>query len=72
MEEEKVAKGCAVLVGAVLIWALLGLLMAFPVMWLWNWVMPNLFKVGTLTWTQAWALYTLCSFLFKGNTTVQD
>lgn len=72
MEEEKIAKGCAVFVVAVILWAFLGLLMAFPVMWLWNWIMPDLFKVGTLTWSQAWALYMLCSLLFKGSITIKD
>ena len=34
-----------------------GLLIAFPVMWLWNYVIPDVF-----------ALYTLCNILMKGAT----
>tara|TARA_R110002074_G_scaffold119628_2_gene252879 strand:+ start:55 stop:261 length:207 start_codon:yes stop_codon:yes gene_type:complete len=49
----------------------LGLLIAFPVMWLWNYVIPDIFGLSTIVFWQAFALYTLCNILAKGvNTTV--
>lgn len=42
----------------------LGLLIAFPVMWTWNAVMPYLFGWPVLTWGKAWCLYFLCATLF--------
>jgi hypothetical protein len=34
----------------------LGLLLAFPIMWTWNYIMPYLFNLPTLTWGMAWCL----------------
>ncbi len=45
----------------------LGLLALFGwvVMLLWNWLMPMIFGLKTLTYWQAWGLLVLCSILFK-------
>ena len=43
----------------------LGLLIAFPVMWLWNYVMPDIFGLPTIVFWQAFALHALCSLLMK-------
>jgi hypothetical protein len=47
--------------------ALLVLLCALPVMWLWNWLMPELFRLKEITFLQALGLAALCSLLFKAN-----
>jgi hypothetical protein len=36
----------------------------FVVMWLWNWLMPSLFGLGTVTWLQALGLLVLAKILF--------
>jgi hypothetical protein len=41
------------------------ILTAVPVMWLWDWLAPDLFHLHTITLWQAWGLATLCGFLFK-------
>lgn len=41
--------------------ALVGLILAFPVMWLWNFVFGGLLKVNVF---QAWALNVLAGILF--------
>jgi len=41
--------------------ALVGLILAFPVMWLWNFVFGSLHKISVF---QAWALNVLASILF--------
>jgi len=41
--------------------ALVGLILAFPVMWLWNFVFGNLHKITVF---QAWALNVLAGILF--------
>jgi len=51
--------------------AILGLLAfmavgGFIVQWLWNWLMPALFGVRTVTFWQALALLALCRILFGG------
>jgi len=42
-----------------------GLLVSLPVMLLWDWLMPTLFHLTTITWMQAWGLMILCALLFK-------
>lgn len=50
--------------GAVLLLGF-GLLFSVPVMYLWDWLMPTLFGLKTITLLQAWGLNSLCSMLFK-------
>lgn len=63
---EKIFALVIVLVGTVV---LITLLMALPVMWLWNWLMPELFGLSTLTFWQALGLSALTSLLFKSYNT---
>ena len=41
--------------------------LSLPVMWLWNWLMPALFGLKTITWVEALGISLLCNFLFKGS-----
>lgn len=43
------------------------LLMGFPVMWLWNYVMPDIFGLKQITFYQAIGINLLCSILFKNS-----
>lgn len=52
--------GLAMLVGIVFVFSL-------PVYWLWNWLMPVIFNLPEITWTQALGLLLLSGFLFKSN-----
>ena len=47
-----------------------GLILAFPVMWCWDYVMPELFNLPNITYFQALALYLLCGLLFKQTKTI--
>ena len=42
-------------------------LMTLPLMWLWNWLMPQLFGLKELGFWQALGLACLSSILFKGG-----
>lgn len=44
-----------------------GLVIALPVMLLWNWLMPDLFGLVEVTYWQAYGLYILCTLLFKSS-----
>lgn len=62
--------GALVLVVALIVG--IGALMALPVMWLWNGVMPNLFAadvVRPINFWNAWGLLILCGLLFRSTTT---
>lgn len=47
----------------------IGLFATLPVMWLWNWLMPELFNFVEITFWQALGLVILSSLLFKSNHT---
>jgi len=41
------------------------LLLAFPVMWLWNWVVVDILQLPVISYWESFALYTLFGILFK-------
>ena len=43
------------------------LMVGYPVMWLWNFVMPAIFGLPAMTFWQAFALYFLIRLLFFVN-----
>lgn len=50
--------------------AVMSMILAFPIMWLWNWIMPIIVPgIAQLTVVQSWGLMTLCCFLFKSTNT---
>jgi len=51
----------------VVVGAVLALFFGFVVMWLWNWLMPTIFGLPTLTYWQAWGIVILFHILFKGG-----
>jgi len=61
--------GLALIAGALL---LLVAIMGFPVMWLWNGVMPDIFGLPTITFWQAVCLVLLFQLLFHSNISNKD
>ena len=55
--------------GAILTILLIAVIMAAPVMWLWDWLMPTLFGLGEITLWQSLGLLFLCQMLFTRSTT---
>ena len=47
----------------------LSIIFAWPVMLLWNWLMPVIFGLPPLTFWQSFGLMLLCSLLFKSTST---
>lgn len=45
----------------------MGLLVSLPVMLLWDWLMPLMFGLPTITWLQSWGLLVLSGLLFKSK-----
>lgn len=52
-------------IGGVIIAVFMAFLFGFAVMWLWNWLMPEIFGLPTITFWQAWGLVVLSHILFK-------
>ena len=53
-----------ILIG-ILVAATVALVLGFAVMALWNWLMPVIFGLTTITFWQAWGLVVLSHILFK-------
>ena len=64
----KIGDIIAAIISVVGLFILISLLMAAPVMWLWDWLMPTIFGLKEITLFQAWGLNFLCGLLFKSNT----
>jgi hypothetical protein len=58
------------ILGAVALLVIVAAVMSLPVMLLWDWLMPVIFGLPTITWFQAWGLLFLCGLLFKNHTTI--
>ena len=52
---------------AIVILLLVAVLFAIPTLLLWNWLMPVLFGLKTITLFQAWGVNVLTGILFKSN-----
>tara|TARA_Y100000310_G_scaffold13493_1_gene13719 strand:- start:3746 stop:3961 length:216 start_codon:yes stop_codon:yes gene_type:complete len=48
------------------------LLAAVPTMLLWDWLMPQLFGLGEITFWQAWGLNWFAAILFKTSVTTSS
>lgn len=62
-----ILKASYAVIGAVIAIILVGLLTTLPLMWLWNWLMPEFFGLKELGFWQAMGLSLLSSILFKNN-----
>ena len=56
----------AALIGLI-IYAAIALIIGLIVMLLWNWLMPEIFGLGTINYIQGWGISFLCGMLFKGT-----
>jgi len=56
-----------VVVSTIVIVIGVGLLLALPIKWTWNVIMPYLFGLPVLSWGKAWCLYFLCGCLLKAS-----
>lgn len=52
--------------------ALVLFLLGFVVAWLWNWLMPEIFGLPTITYWQAWGLLVLAHLLIGAGRTVHE
>lgn len=55
------------IIGGVVLAAGLAFLFGFVVLYLWNWLMPEIFGLPAITYMQAWGLVLLSHILFKSG-----
>jgi hypothetical protein len=51
--------------------AIIVVLLGYPVMLLWNWLMPELFGLSEVTFWQAIGLNILCTILFRPSINIK-
>jgi len=56
-----------IVLGAIFLVVIMSLLMAFPTMWLWNYVIPSIFGLVKINFWKALALNLLSGILFKNT-----
>lgn len=44
---------------------IIDMIIALPIMYLWNWVVPDIFGLPEVTWLKMWGITLLCDILFK-------
>lgn len=67
MRGSRVAKTIGWIFAGIGIAAVLGLVLGYGLMWLWNWLMPEIFGLPEIGYWQAVGLFVLCHLLFKGH-----
>lgn len=60
------------LVGIIVLAAVIGLAMAFPIMWCWNYAIVSIFGLPSITWGKAWCLSFLANCLIKSTLTTNN
>ena len=68
MEMDNIIETIGSVLAAILMIVLVALILGFPLMWLWNWLMPGIFNLPEITFWQALGLNALSTILFKQNT----
>lgn len=66
---EKVITFLALVVLGVVGISIISVLFAFPLMWCWNYVVPSLFGLKTINWSEAWCLMLISNCLIKSTNT---
>jgi hypothetical protein len=64
----KTIEAIALLLGTI---AIIVVLLGYPVMLLWNWLMPELFGLSEVTFWQAIGLNILCTILFRPSINIK-
>ena len=63
----KIGKMIIMVLGGICLGVLLAFIFGWIVMLLWNWLMPPIFGLTTITFWQAWGLVVLAHLLFKAG-----
>lgn len=63
----KILKIIGMAAGGLALGVILAFFFGWLVMLLWNWIMPPVFGLGTITFWQAWGLVILAHLLFKAG-----
>ena len=63
-EKRKPLKIIGMVIGGIFVAALLAFLLGWVIMLLWNWLMPAIFGLGTITYWQGFGIFFLAKLIF--------
>jgi hypothetical protein len=63
----KIGLGLLAALSSIAVVILLAIVLALPMKWLWNWIMPTVFDLRSITVFQAWGIMFLSGMLFKAK-----
>lgn len=66
---DNLVSGIILFLAGIILAAAFGIILAFPLMWCWNYTIVYLFGVKTLTWGHAWCLSFVANALIKSTLT---
>jgi hypothetical protein len=66
-EDWSVGKKALAIIGGTIAGIGFAILFGFVITWLWNWLMPHIFKLPTISYWEGWGLLILSSILLKGS-----
>ena len=69
---EQLGKVIGMFVGTWIVVILIGFLLSWFAMLLWNITMPDVFGLPEITYKQMFALYLLCNLLFRTNISIKN
>ena len=64
--------GLLTVLGGLVLIICIGLLFVWPLVWMWNFVIPDVFGLPEITYWQMFWLYCLIQILFKLNVTINN
>jgi uncharacterized membrane protein required for colicin V production len=65
MDVDKISSAIAYFISGLCMLFLFSLILALPLLWLWNATMPELFGMKEISWWMAWKLMLLSSIVFN-------
>ena len=69
---DKIIAAILAVIGAIVLVASVSLLLAFPVMWCWNYAVVAVFGLPKITWGMAWCLMFITNIFFSKSTVTNN
>ena len=69
---DKIIAAIMAVIGAIVLVASVSLLLAFPVMWCWNYAVVAVFGLPKITWGMAWCLMFITNIFFSKSTVTNN
>ena len=64
---KEITNAIGLILGFIGLIIIIGMILALPTMWLWDWIMPKYFGLREITWLDAWGVNILSGILFKST-----